>query len=115
MRQLHAVPRARQLVTATRIFRSTCATALVVLTLGPPIMGQAPSPSALMTVQSAAGQATPAPTDTTPPVDDSRKTKKSIFAEDGPVDTTWAAQVESFWHAAVRLPVAAVLSAVLAF
>jgi hypothetical protein len=49
-----------------------------------------------------------------PSVGEGKKTK-SVFAEDGPVDTTWAAQVESFWHAVVRLPVAALLSAILAF
>src|SRR4029077_3607413 len=43
------------------------------------------------------------------------KAKKSVFAEDGPVDTAWAAQFDSFKHALVRLPVAALLSAMLAF
>ena len=41
------------------------------------------------------------------------KAKKSVFAEDGPVDTAWAAQFDSFKHALVRLPVAALLSAML--
>jgi len=37
-------------------------------------------------------------------------------AEDGgPVDTAWTAQVDSFWRALVRLPTAALLSAILAF
>src|SRR5450631_3282876 len=40
-----------------------------------------------------------------------KKGKKSVFAEDGPVDTTWDAQIESFWRALVRLPIAALLSA----
>lgn len=40
---------------------------------------------------------------------------KSVFAEDGPVDTSWDAQFESFSHALVRLPIAAMLSAILAF
>src|SRR5476649_2316026 len=44
-----------------------------------------------------------------------KKEKKSVFAEDGPVDTTWDAQIESFWRALVRLPIAALLSAILAF
>ena len=44
-----------------------------------------------------------------------RKATKSVFAEDGPVDTTWDAQFESLWHALVRLPTAALLSAILAF
>jgi uncharacterized membrane protein YhiD involved in acid resistance len=43
------------------------------------------------------------------------KAKKSVFAEDGPVDTAWDAQFDSFKHALVRLPVAALLSAMLAF
>ena len=38
-----------------------------------------------------------------------------MFAEDGPVDTAWDAQFESFRHALVRLPAAALLSAILAF
>jgi len=46
---------------------------------------------------------------------DSTKVKKSIFSEEGPVDTTWDAQFESLWHALVRLPTAALLSAILAF
>lgn len=41
--------------------------------------------------------------------------KKSLFSEDGPVDTAWEAQFESFEHALVRLPIAALLSAMLAF
>ena len=39
----------------------------------------------------------------------------SLFADGGPLDTTWDAQLESFWDALVRLPIAAVLSAILAF
>ena len=40
---------------------------------------------------------------------------KSIFSEEGPVDTTWKAQLESLGHSASRLPLAALLSAMLAF
>jgi uncharacterized membrane protein YhiD involved in acid resistance len=40
---------------------------------------------------------------------------KSIFSEEGPVDTTWDAQFESLWRALARLPTAALLSAILAF
>lgn len=36
-------------------------------------------------------------------------------AADGPLNTSWDAQVESVWHGLVRLPLAALLSAVLAF
>ena len=46
---------------------------------------------------------------------DGKKVGKSVFAEDGPVDTTWDAQVESLRHALARLPTAALLSAILAF
>jgi uncharacterized membrane protein YhiD involved in acid resistance len=45
----------------------------------------------------------------------SKKAQKSVFAEDGPVDTAWTAQFDSFKHALIRLPVAALLSAMLAF
>ena len=41
--------------------------------------------------------------------------KKSIFSEEGPVDTTWPAQLESLEHSLIRLPLAALLSAMLAF
>src|SRR4051812_28362334 len=40
---------------------------------------------------------------------------KSIFSEEGPVDTTWTAQLESLGHSLIRLPLAALLSAMLAF
>jgi uncharacterized membrane protein YhiD involved in acid resistance len=43
------------------------------------------------------------------------KAQKSVFSEDGPVDTSWDAQLDSLQHALVRLPIAAVLSAMLAF
>jgi hypothetical protein len=28
--------------------------------------------------------------------------RQSVFAEDGPVDTTWDAQIDSFWRWLVR-------------
>jgi hypothetical protein len=31
-----------------------------------------------------------------------KQTRKSPFSEDGPVDTAWDAQVESFWRALIR-------------
>ena len=43
------------------------------------------------------------------------KAQKSVFSEDGPVDTSWDAQLDSLRRALVRLPVAALLSAMLAF
>ena len=36
------------------------------------------------------------------PAAESRKGGKSVFAEDGPVDTTWGAQVESLRHALIE-------------
>jgi uncharacterized membrane protein YhiD involved in acid resistance len=98
----------------TSFIRAACATALIVLTVAAPIVGRAQAPSAPMAKRVAAAQAVPAANDEAAPIGDGKKTK-SIFAEDGPVDTTWAAQIESVWHAAVRLPVAALLSAILAF
>jgi hypothetical protein len=98
----------------TFFIRAAWATALVLLAVVSPIVGCAQAPSAPMANRVAAAQAVPAANDATAPTGDGKKTK-SIFAEDGPVDTTWAAQVESLWHAAVRLPVAALLSAILAF
>src|SRR5438105_9648967 len=50
-----------------------------------------------------------------PPPTETEKPRKSVFSEDGPVDTTWGAQFESLGHALVRLPTAALLSAILAF
>jgi ABC-type Fe3+ transport system permease subunit len=46
---------------------------------------------------------------------DGKKAQKSMFSEEGPVDTAWGAQLESLWHASARLPTAALLSAILAF
>jgi MgtC family len=46
---------------------------------------------------------------------DAKQSPKSVFSEDGPVDTAWDAQLDSLWHAAARLPTAAFLSTVLAF
>lgn len=71
--------------------RTICATSLIVLACLPAIV---------------AGQAAPP---------DGKKSAKSVFSEDGPVDTAWDAQLDSLWHAAARLPTAAFLSAVLAF
>jgi len=80
------------------------AVTLVVLAGGPGLIGHAQAPSAPRAT--AAALTVPA---------ESAKIKKSIFSEEGPVDTTWDAQFESFWHALVRLPTAALLSALLAF
>jgi tetrahydromethanopterin S-methyltransferase subunit F len=98
----------------TSTFRTVCATALIVLAVAPSIAGGAQAPPASIAMRVAPAQTAPAANDASAPIGDGKKSK-SIFAEDGPVDTTWTAQVESFWHAVVRLPVAALLSAVLAF
>ena len=74
------------------LIRTICATSLIVL--------------ACLPASVAAGTATQP---------DGKKSAKSVFSEDGPVDTAWDAQVDSLWHAAARLPTAAFLSAVLAF
>ena len=73
------------------LVRTICATSLIVFACLPAIV---------------AGVATQA---------DAKKSPQSVFSEDGPVDTTWDAQLDSLWHAAARLPTAAFLSAVLAF
>ena len=93
------------------MIRAACATALIVLAVAP--LGRAQAPSRPMAIP-VAEQTTQAAIEVMPSVGEGKKTK-SVFAEDGPVDTTWAAQMESFWHAVVRLPVAALLSAILAF
>jgi hypothetical protein len=74
------------------LIRTICATCMVVL--------------ACLPASIAAGTATQP---------DDKKSAKSVFSEDGPVDTAWDAQVDSLWHAAARLPTAAFLSAILAF
>ena len=93
------------------MIRAACATALIVLAVAP--LGRAQAPSRPIAIP-VAEQTTQAAIEVMPSVGEGKKTK-SVFAEDGPVDTTWAAQMESFWHAVVRLPVAALLSAILAF
>jgi hypothetical protein len=74
----------------TSTIRAACATALVALAVVPAIVGRAQAGSAPAAVQPAASR-------------------------DTAVDTTWDAQLESFWHALARLPTAALLSAILAF
>lgn len=107
--------------------RMVYAAGLLVLGATPAIVGRAQAPTLPGATQAAAvrlpaEQAAPVSqvivpegSDASQPTTDSRTAKRSIFAEDGPVDTAWDAQLESFWHAVVRLPVAALLSAILAF
>lgn len=94
------------------MMRAACATALIVLAVAP--IGRAQAPARPMAMPVAPEPTAQAAIDVMPSVGEGKKTK-SVFAEDGPVDTTWAAQMESFWHAVIRLPVAALLSAILAF
>ena len=75
----------------TSLFRAICATSLIVFACMVPV---------------AAGAQTP---------EEGKKAQKSLFSEDGPVDTAWDAQLESLRHASARLPTAALLSAILAF
>jgi hypothetical protein len=96
----------------TPIIRAACTTALIVLAVVPSTVARGQAPSA--PIAGVALAQTAAASDVTASLGAGTKTK-STFAEDGPVDTTWAAQVESLWHAAVSLPVAALLSAILAF
>jgi hypothetical protein len=86
------------------MFRATCVASLIVLALVlvPVSVGHAQVPSAPV-VEKAEKAEKP------------EKVAKSIFSEEGPVDTTWNAQLDSLQHALVRLPLAALLSASLAF
>jgi MgtC family len=94
-------------------FRALCATLLIALAAVPASVGRAQAPP--IAAQASASQTTAAANDTSQLTADGKKPPKSLFAEDGPVDTTWDAQVDSLLHALVRLPVAALLSAILAF
>ena len=108
--------------------RAACASILlVVLAVVFPIVGHAqdqPVPAARpaaapTAVPSEQGSTSPetrsAAGDVGQPASVSQKAAKSVFAEEGPVDTAWHAQFESLWHASIRLPAAALLSAILAF
>jgi hypothetical protein len=98
------------------MIRAAYAAGLIALAMGPAVVGHAQVPSAPVTVQSPTPQGTSSTgSDDGQSTPGGKKAKKSLFAEDGPVDTTWDAQFESLWHALARLPTAALLSAVLAF
>lgn len=80
------------------------------------MVGRAQVRSVPVAVQAAASQGTASTvSDDGQSASDRKKAKTSVFAEDGPIDTTWDAQFVSFRHALVRLPAAALLSAILAF
>jgi hypothetical protein len=87
----------------TSIFRAACASALVALVLVPASVARVRAQSVPVAAQAIAAQ------------ESAPKAKPSIFPEDGPVDTTWDAQLDSLWHALARLPTAALLAAILAF
>jgi len=103
----------------TATIRTLCATGLMLCLLVPVVAGDAQAPAAAATTPAAgAQQPTSAERDDgeTPAVaSKTSKPRKAVFAEEGPVDTTWDAQLESLRHALVRLPIAALLSAMLAF
>jgi hypothetical protein len=99
----------------TSTIRTACATGLVLLAIAPIIAGRAQAPAAEAAITQ---RTTPVANDDDQPAAArkvGKKGKASLFAEDGPVDTTWEAQLESLRHAIVRLPLAALLSAMLAF
>jgi hypothetical protein len=114
----------------TPTIRAVCTATLVALAVAPAMSGRAqvrsvPVAAPAAALRASAGKQAAPPQGTAPTVteegqpapgsNDSKKVRKSVFAEDGPVDTTWDAQVESLWHALARLPTAALLSAILAF
>lgn len=85
----------------TSTIRAACAVTLAALAFAPALVGYAQAPPAVNEPPQAAGEG--------------KKSAKSVFSADGPVDTAWDAQIESLGHALVRLPAAALLSAILAF
>jgi hypothetical protein len=96
--------------------RAACVATLLALACVPSGVGHAQAQS-VPAARATASQGTTAAVDEGQAGSDekSKKAQKSVFAEDGPVDTTWTAQFDSFKHALIRLPVAALLSAMLAF
>jgi len=100
----------------TSTIRAACVTALVALAVIPAMVGRAQVRSVPVAMQAAPSQGTAsAVSEGGQSASDSETVKPSLFPEDAPVDTSWDAQVESFQHALVRLPIAALLSAILAF
>jgi uncharacterized membrane protein YhiD involved in acid resistance len=88
----------------TSTIRTACAAGLIVLAVG------------LAPTGVAYAQDPPAPAvekAEKPPK--AAKSAKAVFSEEGPVDTAWDAQLEAFQHALIRLPLAGLLSAALAF
>ena len=102
----------------TSTIRTACATAIVGLAIVPAMVGHAqalPNPVAAQATTSHETASSAGGDDQAASDSKGRKSGKSVFAEDGPVDTAWDAQFESFLHALVRLPAAALLSGILAF
>lgn len=93
----------------TSIIRAASVTGLIVLGVIPSIGGRTQAPSALIATRSGPTQTATATNEVIAPIGNGKKSK-SGFADDGPVDTAWPAQIESFWHGLVRLRVASVLS-----
>jgi MgtC family/Domain of unknown function (DUF4956) len=101
-------------VAVTATIRAACAASLIALTGVATIVGRAQERSVPVAVEAARSAGTAASKESQPAAD-GKKASKSVFAEDGPVDTSWDSQFESLWHALARLPTAALLSAILAF
>jgi uncharacterized membrane protein YhiD involved in acid resistance len=95
--------------------RTFCVSCLVVLALSPMLFGPAFAQSAAVPAPKAAAAEDEKPEKPKKAEKAEKASKKSLFSEDGPVDTTWEAQLESFEHSLIRLPLAALLSAMLAF
>lgn len=103
-------------VQMTSRIRAIGAACLVALAVAPVIAGLAQARSVPVAGQAAASQGTSSSVGQDgQPAPDTTKAGTSVFPENGPVDTAWDAQFESFWHALARLPIAALLSAALAF
>jgi hypothetical protein len=95
--------------------RAACVTSLVALAVVPAIVGGAQVRSVPGAVPAPASQGTASPVRQGGSASPSSTSTESVLVADGPVDTTWGGQFESVWHALARLPVAALLSAILAF
>jgi hypothetical protein len=103
--------------------RSACTVGLVALAVASAgAAGQPQAQPRQVAIRAPAAQdSPPAAEDDGPPAKDgatakdSKKLRKAALAEDGPVATDWNTQLDSLWHAFLRLPVAALLSGILAF
>ena len=95
--------------------RAACVLGLMVFALSTVGVGHAQTPPVGALTPPSSETAAAAGSEAGQPGPDGKKARKSVFAEDGPVETSWDAQLESLGRALVRLPTAALLSAILAF